>query len=85
MAPQAIITARLFQTIAMLIPIAVSASVRSSSSIGTAKTLIAKAKAANSAPTALPTKSSAHPVGVKSSIGTTSSVPGNGFRPKNSA
>ena len=58
---------------------------RSSSSIGTAKTLIAKAKAAKSAPTALPTRSRAQPVGVRNSIGTISSVPGNGPRPKNSA
>ena len=48
----------------MLVPSAVIASVCSSSSIGTAKTLIAKAKAAKTAPTRLPTKSSAQPVGV---------------------
>ncbi len=50
-----------------------------------AKTLIAKAKAAKSAPTALPTISSAQPVGVSSSIGRISSVPGKATSPKNSA
>ena len=58
-APQATMGTRLFHTSFMLVPMARSVS----SSIGTAKTLIAKAKAANSAPTALPTSSSAHPSG----------------------
>ena len=84
-APQASMTGRLFQTSAMLVPIAVRASTRSSSSIGTAKTLMAKEKAANSAPTTEPTSSSAQPFGVVNSIAMTWSRPGNGSRPKNSA
>ena len=67
-APQVSMTGRLFQTSAMLVPIAVSASTRSSSSIGIEKALMAKEKAANRAPTAVPTISSAQPVGVVNSI-----------------
>ena len=55
---------RLFQTMAMLVPIAVSASMCSSSIIGMEKTLTAKENEANSAPTTLPTSSNAQPVGV---------------------
>jgi len=54
---------RLFQTRAVLVPMAVKASVRRSSSMGTENTLMAKEKAANSPPTALPTSSIAHPTG----------------------
>ena len=78
-------TGRLFQTSAMLVPMAVSASTFSSSSIGMAKTLMAKEKAANSAPTTEPTISSAQPVGVVNRIAATWLRPGNGSRPKNSA
>ena len=68
-APQVSITGRLFQTSAMLVPIAVRASTRSLSSIGIENTLMANENAANKAPTAPPTSNMAHPVGVVNSIG----------------
>ena len=49
-APHASVGPRLFHTNFMLIPMAVSASTGRSRSIGTAKTLIEKAKAANRPP-----------------------------------
>ena len=63
MAPQTIIGARLFQTSAMLVPIAVSASTLRSRSIGMEKTLIAKANEANRPPTTVPTPRMIHPTG----------------------
>ena len=69
-AAQVSITGRLFQTSAVLVPIAVRASTRSPSSIGIENALIAKEKAANNPPTAPPTSSMAHPVGVLNSMGT---------------
>ena len=48
MAAQVSMTGRLFHTKAMLVPMAVKASVRSVSSIGIAKALMANANAANS-------------------------------------
>ena len=68
-AAQVSMTGRLFQTSAMLVPMAVSASVRSLSSIGMEKALMANAKAANRPPTALPTSSIAQPISVVNSIG----------------
>jgi hypothetical protein len=53
----------------MFEPIAVSASTRSASSIGTEHALMANAKAANSAPTPLPTINIPYPVGVVNSMG----------------
>ena len=84
-AAQVSMTGRLFHTSAMLVPMAVSASVRSLSSIGMEKALIANANAANRPPTAPPTTSIAQPTSVVNSIGTIWSRPGNGRRPKNSA
>src|SRR5262245_539191 len=78
MAPQVSMTGRLFHTRAMLVPIAVRASTRSSSSIGIENALIANEKAANRAPTALPTTSIAQPVALVNSIGAMWSSPGNG-------
>ena len=68
-AAQVSMTGRLFQTSAMLVPMAVNASVRSVSSIGMENALMANAKAANSPPTAPPTSSIAQPVAVVNSIG----------------
>jgi len=78
-------TGTLFQTSAMLVPIAVKASTRSSSSIGTENALIANENAANSPPTNVPTATSDAPDGVVNSVGRTSSNPGKGLSPKNSA
>jgi len=64
---------------------AVKASVRSASSIGTAKVETAKEKAANSPPMAVPTTSMPQPSGVVVSICATWLRPGNGLKPKNSA
>ena len=83
-APQAII-GELFQTIAMLVPIAVSASVRRSSSMGIENTLIAKAKAANSAADERSDDQHRPAAGVVKSMPTTRSRPGNGRTPKNRA
>ena len=85
MHPHVMQTVRLDQTVAMLMPKADSASVRSLSSIGTPRKLIAKANEANSAPTTLPTKSNAQPSSVDTSIGRMLPEVGNGNRPKNSA
>ena len=84
-APQAIIGARLFHTSFMLVPMAVSASTRRSRSIGTEKTLMAKAKAANKPPIAVPTTSMVHPYAVPKSTPMMWSRPGNGVTPKKSA
>jgi hypothetical protein len=78
-------TGMLFQTIEMLVPMAVKASVRWSSSMGTANVLTAKENAAKRPPTAVPTASIPQPCGVVRSIATTPSRPGNGLSPKKSA
>lgn len=62
MVPQLSMTGRLFHTMAMLVPIAVRASVRSASSVGKEKTEMAKA--ANRPPTAPPTSSKAQSSGL---------------------
>ena len=64
-APQVSMTGRLFQTSAMLVPIAVKASKRSLSSMGIESALMAKAKAANNPPITVPTTSIDQPIGVE--------------------
>ena len=61
MAPHAIMGGRLFHTSFMLVPMAVRASTRPSSIMGTAKTLMANANAANKPPIAVPTMTIVHP------------------------
>ena len=84
-AAQVNMTGRLCQTSAMLVPMAVKASVRSDSSIGMEKALMANANAANRPPTALPISNIAQPTSVVNSMGMMRSRPGKGRRPKNSA
>ena len=74
-------TGRLFHTIAMLVPIAVRASVRSLSSIGIEKALIAKANAAKRPPTNVPTMIKPKPEALDSRVTITSSSPGKGCTP----
>ena len=85
MLPQASMTGRLFQTLEMLVPMAVKASVFSSSSMGMEKVLMAKEKAAKRAPTAEPATSMAQPIQVRKRVGRISSRPAKGRSPKNSA
>ena len=73
---------RLFHTSFMLEAMAVSASTRWSTIIGTENTLTAKANAANRPPTAVPTTSIVHPYAVPKSTPTMRSSPGNGDTPK---
>ena len=84
-APQAIIGTRLFHTSAMLVPIAVRASVRRSSNMGTEKALMASPNAAKIPPMAVPTTIIAQPIGSPVNCATMWSMPGNGLTPKNSA
>src|SRR3546814_19334550 len=81
-APQVKETRRLFQTSAMLVPIAVRASVRSFISMGIENALIAKETAANIEPTRLPTTQHAQPAGGVNRTVQRSSRPGKGKQPK---
>src|SRR3546814_19089806 len=77
-APQVKETRRLFQTSAMLVPIAVRASVRSFSSMGIENGLIADEKAANSPQHRLPTTTNAQTAGRGTSADKMSSTLGKG-------